>query len=398
MAASGSRKPSQPGPMALDLASRIRRHINGRCSPGERLPTEAGLALQYGRSITTVRSALALLAEEGLVVRRQGSGTYVGANVTRTAGCTGVMYPAKADRLLVESYLRQMYQGILEAMPQTDRHIRLYLSCKPEQFRSRDGLAGQMDTNSIDSMITIEVFDQGFLAGMGKRIPTVAMDVACFQPGVSSCYADHEQNVSLAVEHLRRLGHRRLGLIGHVQHKNPDPSVPARCLAFERAIRHHSLPFAPQWIAPAVGAEESVKLVDRWRQAPEGSRPTAMICIGCHWAIAHAALVRGIRVPGQLSLLGLGVEDAWQTWVENVGSSYDVGIAISGAPSASTDPTLAPLCNMTFTSIRIPFAEMGRWAVAEVLRRLDAPRSEPQHAAFDGVIRAGNTVGPPLHA
>lgn len=59
------------------LADRLREELarnSGR--PGYKLPTEQELSRQYHLSRQTVRHALALLAEEGLIQRRQGSGSY----------------------------------------------------------------------------------------------------------------------------------------------------------------------------------------------------------------------------------------------------------------------------------------------------------------------------------
>jgi len=51
--------------------------INGKWRPGERLPSEFELGHRLGVSQGTVRKALNAMANEGLVVRRQGRGTYV---------------------------------------------------------------------------------------------------------------------------------------------------------------------------------------------------------------------------------------------------------------------------------------------------------------------------------
>ncbi|MEZ5650328.1 MAG: GntR family transcriptional regulator [Burkholderiaceae bacterium] len=52
----------------------------GRYSPGARLPAERELSAQYGISIGTLRKAVDELVAEGLLVRRQGSGTFVASH------------------------------------------------------------------------------------------------------------------------------------------------------------------------------------------------------------------------------------------------------------------------------------------------------------------------------
>jgi DNA-binding FadR family transcriptional regulator len=63
---------------AYSIAHELRRAITGNAyGPGQKLPTERQLAMKFGSSRTTVRKALAMLEQQKLVDRREGSGTYV---------------------------------------------------------------------------------------------------------------------------------------------------------------------------------------------------------------------------------------------------------------------------------------------------------------------------------
>jgi len=60
------------------IADRLRDQIDsGALQPGERLPSEPDLVRQFDASRNTVRLAIALLTNQGLVVTRQGLGTFV---------------------------------------------------------------------------------------------------------------------------------------------------------------------------------------------------------------------------------------------------------------------------------------------------------------------------------
>lgn len=60
------------------LAASLKKEIaRRREQDGRRLPTEMELMRQYGVSRQTVRQALSLLLNEGLIEKRQGSGTYI---------------------------------------------------------------------------------------------------------------------------------------------------------------------------------------------------------------------------------------------------------------------------------------------------------------------------------
>ena len=66
---------------------------SGRLRPGERLPTEAVLGVQYGASRITVAKAVNELMRLGLVSRRAGSGTHVLAQEQAKGHVFGLLIP-----------------------------------------------------------------------------------------------------------------------------------------------------------------------------------------------------------------------------------------------------------------------------------------------------------------
>jgi GntR family phosphonate transport system transcriptional regulator len=73
-----SKDPSGGVSLWRQIADAIRLDIvGGKLASGDRLPTEALLAQRFDANRHTVRRALAVLAEEGVVVAEQGRGTFV---------------------------------------------------------------------------------------------------------------------------------------------------------------------------------------------------------------------------------------------------------------------------------------------------------------------------------
>lgn len=65
-------------PLYVQLMEELETSIrNGIYKPGDKIMTEAEMAKEYGVSLITVRKAVGSLMEKGLVVRKQGKGTFV---------------------------------------------------------------------------------------------------------------------------------------------------------------------------------------------------------------------------------------------------------------------------------------------------------------------------------
>lgn len=71
------------------LLQRIRE---GMYLPGSRIPSESELSDELGVSRATVRTALAKLAANGFILRKQGDGTYVNEHVHKTSAHFGNLW------------------------------------------------------------------------------------------------------------------------------------------------------------------------------------------------------------------------------------------------------------------------------------------------------------------
>src|SRR6266511_6162624 len=71
-------KRARPRLRSISVQDELRQRIDqGNLPAGARLPSEPDLAAELGVSRATLREALRALEDEGLLRRRQGSGTYV---------------------------------------------------------------------------------------------------------------------------------------------------------------------------------------------------------------------------------------------------------------------------------------------------------------------------------
>lgn len=80
----GRFRKDNPSPLYIQLQQLIRDAIGGDVlTPGEAIPPERDLAVEYDVSRITVRKAIGGLVEEGLLTRRRGAGTFVARRVEK---------------------------------------------------------------------------------------------------------------------------------------------------------------------------------------------------------------------------------------------------------------------------------------------------------------------------
>lgn len=87
---------------------------------GESIPTEAKFAEEFGTSVTTIRQALTLLVNDGMLIKKPGKGTYVSKQKTKLTFFSWIPETKRGEEILTEVITRfeQKYPTItVECLP-----------------------------------------------------------------------------------------------------------------------------------------------------------------------------------------------------------------------------------------------------------------------------------------
>lgn len=293
------------------LAADIRRGIlAGTWAVGAKLPTEAQLAAETGLSLTTVRRAFDDLVQEGLVVRRQGAGSFVSVRQPlrrRSRLTVGVLLPE------TQLYYPRVLQGIEETLSAHDVSLQLatynYL---PER---EDSSIDFLIESGVDGLILVptlnEIADprQRVTDLMALDVPVVLLErsLTDLGPGDRSEHvcSDHQGGAYDAVLHLFGLGHPRVSLLTRSQ----TPTEPSIVAGYERAAA--DLGFEPH-MARILRSDWEEGGPDEALTKLRLAGATAALVFGDREATLLEAAARraGIRIPEDLALVSYDDEMA----------------------------------------------------------------------------------------
>jgi DNA-binding LacI/PurR family transcriptional regulator len=335
---------------------------------GSRLPSETELMKRFAVSRTTVRQALAELASEGLVERRQGSGTYrvdpstrqqrrertmfVGVWFNRPTGpLYGPMVAGIRDELSCWSY-----HAVFEGGSETgDERLGI-------DSLVRKGLDGFIVSPSSDPGDPhdpiIEIVRRGLpLVLVDKRLGKYQTDLVC---------TNNHMGVEALVRHLLELGHRRIGFIG----THGVSSVEERLGGFRLTMRRAGLTVEPEWIDVNrdVFHDYGRAAGSRMLSLSPDRRPTAIFGANDPVAesVAQVACEQGLHVPRDLSVVGF--DDA-------------------GFDSDET-PWLTTYAQPTYS--------IGQQAARLLMARLDDPSRQTETILLEGkLVQRASTAPPP---
>ena len=207
----------------LQLVAYVRNEIaTGALLPGSQLPTEIELTEMFAVSRNTVRQAMNLLVNEGLLARTQGRGTFVRvAQATPPIPLEPVSTPVNREKRigLVLSHVgdqlnMELLIGVEQAAKSRSYEVSFTFSEENGAVQARD--VARLQAGGVCGFIIFPLSDQqedhaiAWLHAQGT--PLVLIDR--YVPTVPTDYVgvDNYNGGYRATEHLCILGHKRIGL------------------------------------------------------------------------------------------------------------------------------------------------------------------------------------------
>jgi DNA-binding LacI/PurR family transcriptional regulator len=225
-----------------------------------------------------------------------------------------------------------------------------------------------MRAESVDGIIVPPISeDDAAMAELARSgLPIVCVDRRLSRVAVDTVVVDNVRGAHAAVEHLIRLGHRRIAFI----EGRPELSTSPACLrGYRQALDDNGIELDPSLILEGDSRQQGGRSLTRELLAfPE--RPSALLVGNNLMALGalEALHLAGVRIPDELALI-----------------SYD-------------DMPWAMAFDPPLTAVRQPAYEVGRRAMELLLQRLAEPSRSPTLVMLQPelVVRRSCGGGAPL--
>ncbi|MEU4512051.1 LacI family DNA-binding transcriptional regulator [Nonomuraea wenchangensis] len=197
---------------------------------------------------------------------------------------------------LEDLWQQSLAVGISRGLREKDRYA-LILDAVGDPARERV-LAQQLRDQRVDGLI-VQPLDPsaGFWSELCESLPVIAIGDSL--PGTAGeVVFDNRSGVTLALEHLRDLGHRRISVLTPTRPSTPDRPADVHVTAeAERLGLDIAVTTAPHGMTAATAAARDI-LLDR--------KPSAVFCFAdsIAYGVYAAAQEIGLSIPGDVSVMG----------------------------------------------------------------------------------------------
>lgn len=289
--------------IAAKIAAKIE---SGEYAPGSRLPSGDQLARDFAVNRNATHRAVEELQRQGLVVRRQGSGTIVAERMARKSCRVALLVDGFSAAHNFPS--GDLLRGIQDRIGEDSTLVIADSKHDPAQEnRQLRRLAREADGILFYST-SLDRPTPALQSLLEEKYPVVAIDRMPHGTVLDGVFTDNFSVVSGSVRSLIERGHRRIGLLGF--HRPFYTSVQERYEGYREAMVRAGLNYSDlvRWLPDDSGgaSDMSKQLVqDAVLALRYGPDPiTALLCVedgaGCAAVLACERL--GIQLPGDLEL------------------------------------------------------------------------------------------------
>ena len=351
-------------------AQLVKDIMAGVYSEAGRLPSEAKLSEHFGVSRMTLRGALDELRRQGLIEKRNGSGSFLTKRALRRSGLIGLVIP---------DY--ESYEFFAEIKKETERHAarlgyRISLIHTSEHQREaivRDirRKARELAVERAEGVIFRPFVPEDMAAANREivsifrhaQIPVVLIDSDIARPPKrSDCDLVTVDNVGAGrqiADHLHERGYRRIAFL--MENRNP----------FTNANWSNRL-FGLAGELALAGCEDSVRQLDL---APTDER-------------AVGALMRGRRRPDAIVCGNDERAARLLATLERLGFSVPQDVALVGFDDIALARTTTP----PLTTISQPVRKLAATAFKTLLARIRYPGNDPREILLDAPLVVRRTT------
>lgn len=187
------------------VAEQIRREVVANRKPGDQLASDTVQAARFGVSVNTIRAAMQLLCNEGLLVREHGRGTFV-ADLSAARRVLVLILPEVLDTPS-SFFFGKVFRGVEEAL--RGEGLEPVLCLREDQDAAVRELVRQAPPGTVRGAIVVQ-HRQGarFIEELeGQGIPVVSHGELRADWVV---YNDHAGLVGAGVDYLVARGRRRI--------------------------------------------------------------------------------------------------------------------------------------------------------------------------------------------
>lgn len=354
--------PKNPAPLYLQLEKNIREKIaGGELKQLQKLPTERKLAKLYNVERRTISKALNRLAEENLLCRIQGKGTFVIEPDSKEAkdlidtlkarkkkqktNRLGLLLPYEFMSRPDDFYYTEVLRGIREEIVPASYDLLILGPCWRDHTSSYAKLVQNQDVDGI--LIMAPLSNKNTLTELCKAgIPSMLISTAA-DSKISYVDADNVKGAFEATEYLIRLNHSKIAIITAKQ--GWGTNLRDRLKGYKTALKKNGLGFDEKMVIYTSNTYEEDGYKAMSNILDLNPMPTAVFVTG-YWLTTgaiNAIKVKGLKIPEDISVIGFD----------------DFPSALMMQP---------PL-----TTVRQPFYDIGRIAVKSLIEIISKRSHKP---------------------